>query len=82
MEKNIYVYNFTANSGLMVKDIEYGIDPGIEDKIVVSFFYYSELQEKIIEEKSRKYKVYTTNKGDYFNFKGIRIYLHDFIRVC
>ena len=82
MGKNIYVYNFTANSGLMVKDIEYGIDPGIEDKIVVSFFYYSELQEKIIEEKSRKYKVYTTNKGDYFNFKGIRIYLHDFIRVC
>ena len=76
--KNEYVYNFTATSGLIVKDIEYGI----EDKINVTFFYYSELQEKVIEEKSRKYKVYTTNKGDYFNFKGIRIYLHDFIRVC
>ena len=82
MEKNIYVYNFTANSGLMVKDIEYGIDPGIEDKIVVNYFYYSETENRVIEEKSRKYKVYTTNKGDYFNFKGIRIYLHDFIRVC
>ena len=78
MEKNIYVYNFTANSGLMVKDIEYDI----VDKVNVTFFYYSELQEKVIEEKSRKYKVYTTSKGDYFNFKGIRIYLHDFIRVC
>ena len=78
MKKNIYVYNFTATTGLIVKDIEYGI----EDKINVTFFYYSELQEKVIEEKSRKYKVYTTNKGDYFNFKGIRIYLHDFIRVC
>ena len=80
--KNLYVYNFTANSGLMVKDFEYGIDPGIEDKINITFFYYSELQEKVIEEKSRKYKLYTTNKGNYFNFKGIRIYLHDFIRVC
>ena len=76
--KNEYVYNFTATSGLIVKDIEYGI----EDKVNVTFFYYSELQEKVIEEKSRKYKVYTTNKGNYFNFKGIRIYLHDFIRVC
>ena len=82
MEKNIYVYNFTATSGLMVKDIEYGIDPGIEDKIVVSFFYYSEVKEETIKEKARKYKVYTTSKGDYFNYKGIRIYLHDFIRVC
>ena len=76
--KNEYVYNFTSTSGLIVKDIEYGI----EDKVNVTFFYYSELQEKVIEEKSRKYKVYTTSKGDYFNFKGIRIYLHDFIRVC
>ena len=76
--ENVYVYNFTATSGLKIKDIEYGI----EDKINVTFFYYSELREKVIEEKSRKYKVYTTSKGDYFNFKGIRIYLHDFIRVC
>ena len=80
MEKNIYVYNFTANSGLMVKDIEYGIDPGIEDKIVVSFFYYSEVKEEKIEEKERKYKLYTTNKGSYFNYKGVRMYLNDFIR--
>ena len=77
MEKNIYVYNFTANSGLMVKDIEYGI----EDKIVVSFFYYSEVKEEKIEEKERKYKLYTTNKGSYFNYRGARMYLNDFIRV-
>ena len=77
MKKNIYVYNFTVNSGLMVKDIEYGI----EDKIVVSFFYYSEVKEEKIEEKARKYKVYTTNKGSYFNYKGVRMYLNDFIRV-
>ena len=75
--KNEYVYNFTATSGLIVKDIEYGI----EDKVNITFFYYSELQEKVIEEKSRKYKLYTTNKGSYFNYKGTRIYLNDFIRV-
>lgn len=73
-----YVYNFTASSGLMIKDIDYGI----EDKAIVNFFYYSEVEDKVIEEKSRKYKVYTTNKGSYFNYKGIRIYLNDFIRVC
>ena len=78
--KNVYVYNFTANSGLMVKDIEYGIDPGIEDKIVVNYFYYSEIENKVIEEKERKYKLYTTNKGSYFNYKGVRMYLNDFIR--
>lgn len=73
-----YVYNFTASSGLMIKDIDYGI----EDKAIANFFYYSEVEDKVIEEKSRKYKVYTTNKGSYFNYKGIRIYLNDFIRVC
>ena len=81
MEKNIYVYNFTANSGLMVKDIEYGIDPGIEDKIVVNFFYYSSLEDRKVVEKERKYKLYTTNKGSYFNYRGARMYLNDFIRV-
>ena len=74
--KNLFVYNFTVNSGLMIKDIEYGI----EDKIVVNFFYYSEIEDKTIEEKERKYKIYTTNKGSYFNYKGVRMYLDDFIR--
>ena len=74
--KNAYVYNFTVNSGLMVKDVEYGID----DKIVASYFYYSEIENKVIEEKERKYKLYTTNKGSYFNYKGVRMYLNDFIR--
>lgn len=31
--------------------------------------------------KSRTYKLYHTNKGVYFNFKGSRYYLHDAIRV-
>ena len=79
--ENVYVYNFTAGSGLMIKDIEYGIDPGIEDKIVVNYFYYSGIQNRVIEGKERKYKLYTTNKGSYFNYKGVRMYLNDFIRV-
>ena len=80
MEKNICVYNFTAGTGLMIKDFEYGVDPGVEDKVIVSFFYYSSLEDRKIIGKARKYKVYTTNKGDYFNYKGSRIYLNDFIR--
>ena len=80
MEKNIYVYNFTAESGLIVKDIEYGIDPGIEDKIIVSFF--SMVNGEKIEEKARKYKLYTTNKGYYFNYKNLRMYLNNFIKLC
>ena len=75
--ENVYVYNFTVGSGLMIKDIEYGI----EDKIVVNYFYYSEVENKVIEENERKYKVYTTNKGSYFNYKDVRMYLNDFIRV-
>ena len=76
--KNEYVYNFTSNSGLMIKDII----SSIEDKVAISFFYYSEIENKVIEEKERKYKLYTTNKGSYFNYKGVRIYLNDFIKVC
>lgn len=72
-----YVYNFTASSGLMIKDIEYGID----EKVIANFFYYSEVEGKVIEEKERKYKIYTTNKGSYFNYKGVRMYLSDFIRI-
>ena len=52
--KNLYVYNFTANSGLMVKDFEYGIDPGIEDKIVNYFddTYWLDHKKYSIEEKN------------------------------
>lgn len=31
--------------------------------------------------KPRKYKLYETNKGTYFNFGGCRYYLNEFIRV-
>ena len=29
----------------------------------------------------RKYKIYSTNKGFYFNYHGSRFYIHEFIRV-
>ena len=74
--ENLFVYNFTVNSGLMIKDVEYGID----NKVIANYFYYSEIEDKVIEEKERKYKLYTTNKGSYFNYKGVRMYLNDFIR--
>ena len=31
--------------------------------------------------KARTYKIYSTNKGLYFNFGGSRWYLHEFMRV-
>ena len=32
-------------------------------------------------DKPRKYKLYDSSKGSYFNFKGNRYYLNDFMRV-
>ena len=29
----------------------------------------------------REYKLYSTNKGFYFNYKGNRYYIHEFIRM-
>ena len=78
MEKNnVYAYYFTMDSGLEIKDIEYGI----EDKVVVSYFWYSWVKEKEIKEKARKYKTYSSSKGVYFNYKGRRMYLSEFIRT-
>ena len=72
MEKNsVYVYNFTMDSGLEITDIEYGID----DKVIVSYFWYS-----WVKEKARKYKIYSTSKGSYFNYKGRRMYLSEFVK--
>lgn len=31
-------------------------------------------------DKPRKYKVYYTGKGSYFNYKGSRYYLNEFMR--
>ena len=77
MEKNsVYVYNFTMDSGLEITDIEYGID----DKVIVSYFWYSWVKEKEIKEKARKYKTYSTDKGIYFNYKGRRMYLSEFVK--
>ncbi|WP_291626232.1 hypothetical protein [Clostridium sp.] len=77
MEKNsVYVYYFTIDNGLEITDIEYGA----KDKIIVSYFWYSWEKEKEIKEKARKYKIYSSSKGVYFNYKGKRIYLSEFIK--
>ena len=78
MNKNVYVYNFTESKGLILKDIEYGIDPGVEDKVIIQFF--SQIGDRKIIEKERKFKIYATNKGNYFNYKG-RIYLSEFSKI-
>lgn len=39
------------------------------------------LQAGINNQKPRTYKIYYTSKGVYFNFKGTREYLSDYIRA-
>ena len=49
----------------------YGVEYGIDDKIIAG----------LNNQKPRKYKLYFNSKGEYFNFGGNRIYLHEVIRV-
>ena len=74
--ENIGVYNITAFNCLLIKDID-----EYDDKITVAYAYYSEMKGKTIEEKARRYKLYYSSKGTYFNFKGVRFYLNDFLRL-
>ena len=75
-KNNVYAYYFTMDSGLEITDIEYGID----DKVTVNYFWYSHVEDKKVVEKARKYKTYSTDKGIYFNYKGRRMYLSEFIK--
>ncbi|MFT8313270.1 MAG: hypothetical protein ABF633_03330 [Clostridium sp.] len=49
----------------------YSVDYGIDDYITVGLNNF----------KSRKYKLYSTNKGTYFNYDGLRYYVHEFLKV-
>ncbi|OAA90875.1 hypothetical protein [Clostridium ljungdahlii] len=49
----------------------YEILNGIDDYVIAG----------INNNKPRKYKLYSTNKGIYFNWGGNRYYLHEFIRL-
>ena len=49
----------------------YGVEYGIDGKIIAS----------LNNQKPRKYKLYSNLKGEYFNFGGNRIYLHEVMRV-
>ena len=40
------------------------------------------IQVSLNEGTKRWYKVYHTNKGVYFNYKGARYYIHEFIRTA
>ncbi|HID0815720.1 TPA: hypothetical protein ACXNW8_001330 [Clostridium botulinum] len=48
----------------------YEVNTGIDEFVIAG----------INDLKSRKYKLYYTGKGTYFNFGGSRFYLNDFIR--
>lgn len=60
-------YGLTNTASLNI----YSIDFGIDDFVIAG----------INSLKSRKYKLYSTNKGIYFNFGGTRFYLENFLKV-
>lgn len=49
----------------------YGLESGIEDYVIVG----------MNDKTPRKYKIYYTTKGAYFNWGGCRYYLNEFILV-
>ncbi len=49
----------------------YGVEHGIEDYVIVG----------MNDKTSRRYKVYYTSKGAYFNWGGHRYYLSEFTLV-
>ena len=53
-----------------------------EKKAKIYFNLNIELTKISFEYADRKYKLYTTNKGYYFNYKNLRMYLNDFIKLC
>ena len=65
MNKIIASLGLSNTHGLAIWDINY-------DEVIVSMVS-SDYGTK------RKYKLYHTNKGVYFNYKGSRFYIHEFM---
>ena len=84
------MYNFYKINEGADSDIVYGIVRTLKVlKVYDDILFYDFLQSQpyIVDKihlediKQGIEKIYTTNKGSYFNYKGTRIYLNDFIRV-
>ena len=58
---------------------------GIANTASINIYSIDESEETlkagINNQKPRAYKIYYTSKGPYFNFRGIREYLGEYIRV-
>ena len=67
MDKIIASLGLSNTHGLAIWDIN-------DDEVIVSMVS-SDYGTK------RTYKLYYTNKGVYFNYKGARYYIHEFIRT-
>ena len=67
MNKIIATLSLSNTHGLAIWDIN-------DDEVVVSMVS-SDYGTK------RSYKLYHTNKGVYFNYKGTRFYIHEFMRT-
>ena len=80
--ENVLVFKFSVGMGLIVKEINYGIDKYyMENEVVASFYYYSSIESKIIFGKEKKYKLHSSSKGSYFIYNRIKMYISEFIRL-
>ena len=53
--ENVLVFKFSVDMGLIVKEINYGIDKYyMENEVVASSYYYSSIESKIIYGKEKK----------------------------
>ena len=80
--ENVLVFKFSVDMGLIVKEINYGIDKYyMENEVVASPYYYSFIESKIIYGEEKKYKLHSSSKGSYFIYHRMKMYISEFIRL-
>ena len=80
--ENVLVFKFSVDMGLIVREINYGIDKYyMENEVVASSYYYSSIESKIICGKEKKYKLHSSSKGRYFIYNRMKMYISEFIRL-
>ena len=80
--ETVLVFKFSVDMGLIVKEINYGIDKYyMENEVVVSSYYYSFIESKIIYGEEKKYKLHSSSKGSYFIYHRMKMYISEFTRL-
>ena len=80
--ENVLVFKFSIDMGLIVREINYSIDKYyMKNEVVVSSYYYSLIESKIIYGEEKKYKLHSSSKGSYFIYHRMKMYISEFTRL-